>query len=96
MESFMMNSKICLHCFVSGRVQGVWFRAKTKEEASRLQFVGWVRNLADGRVEVLACGEKGQVMQLYEWLKQGPALASVDEVIYEEKPWQDFPGFEIL
>ena len=88
--------KICIHCYISGRVQGVWFRASTKTEAEKLNITGWAKNLPDGRVEVLACGEKENIMKLYAWLKQGPRLAKVADVFYEELPWQDGDGFETL
>lgn len=88
--------KICIHCFVSGRVQGVWFRASTKAEADSLNIVGWVRNLSDGRVEVLACGEKANITKFYQWLQQGPRLARVDEVSYDEIPEEDHQGFNII
>lgn len=91
-----MSEKICIHCYVSGRVQGVWFRASTQEEAQRLHLTGWVRNLPDGRVEVFACGEKENVLQLHTWLAHGPRLAKVTEVIHEEHPWKIFEDFEVL
>jgi acylphosphatase len=90
-----MQGKICLHSFVSGLVQGVWFRASTQEQASQLGLTGWVRNLPDGRVEVLACGEREQVLALYEWLKKGPERAKVTEASYEEIAWEDYGQFAI-
>lgn len=75
--------EITLHAFVSGRVQGVWFRQSTLEQAVSLGLKGWVRNLNDGRVEVLASGEEKAVRQLEAWLAQGPELANVAEVISE-------------
>jgi acylphosphatase len=71
---------LCLRCFVSGRVQGVFFRAATRGEAVRLGITGYARNLHDGRVEVLACGAKPQVEALCAWLAQGPAQAEVSNV----------------
>lgn len=71
----------CERFQVSGRVQGVGFRAATQGEARRLGLCGWARNLADGRVEVLAQGEPGAVRQLEQWLWQGPRLARVDSVL---------------
>lgn len=71
---------ICIHAFVSGRVQGVWFRQSTKEQAQALGLTGWVRNLPDGRVEVMIYGEERAARQLESWLSQGPELASVADV----------------
>lgn len=73
-------SVICLHAYVSGRVQGVWFRQSTKEMADSLGLTGWVKNLDDGRVELIAQGEDQAVRQLEAWLNQGPELATVAEV----------------
>lgn len=81
---------ICMHAVVSGRVQGVWFRRATQEEAKRSHLTGWVRNLSNGDVEVLAVGEEHAVRQLEAWLSQGPELASVAEVK------ADFPAVESL
>jgi acylphosphatase len=50
---------ICMQCYVSGQVQGVFFRASARHEAERLGVTGYARNLSDGRLEVLACGPKG-------------------------------------
>ncbi|MDR3492222.1 MAG: acylphosphatase [Gammaproteobacteria bacterium] len=88
-----MQDKFCIHCFVSGLVQGVCFRANTVTEAKALQLTGWVKNLPDGRVEVLACGEKVNVLKLYEWLQQGPVHARVSGVTLEELPAQHHSNF---
>lgn len=90
-----MEKQICIHCFVSGRVQGVWYRASTQEEAKRLGLKGWAKNLPDGRVEVMACGNGEAVAELYEWLKKGPPLAVVAEVTYEELAWKDYERFSV-
>lgn len=71
---------VCLRCLISGRVQGVWFRASTREQASHLGINGFARNLPDGRVEVVACGEPGALDTLKAWLWQGPSGARVDQV----------------
>lgn len=63
---------------VRGKVQGVWFRASTREVALRLGLRGYARNLADGRVEVLASGDALALESLASWLRQGPPLARVD------------------
>lgn len=91
-----MQDKVSIHCFVSGLVQGVWFRAGTQDQAKKLGLTGWVRNLPDGRVEVLACGEKAQISQLKEWLKEGPPRARVNDVSYDDVDWKEYAEFEIL
>lgn len=70
----------CLRCVVSGRVQGVWYRASTQRQADALGISGYARNLADGRVEVLACGDAAALRQLQAWLWQGPPAAQVTDV----------------
>lgn len=90
-----MSEKLCIHCMVSGRVQGVWFRKSTQDKANELGLTGWARNLSDGRVEVFACGEKDKLQELHQWLHQGPELAQVTDVTYEEKEWQDFERFGV-
>lgn len=69
---------------VSGKVQGVWFRASTRDEALRLGLSGHARNLADGRVEVLASGDPDAIAELERWLHRGPPLARVAEVVRSE------------
>lgn len=86
----------CIHCYVKGKVQGVWFRASTKDEALRLGLTGWVKNLPDGRVEVLACGNREQVEALREWLRQGPTLAKVEHVEVEELTPKHYSGFDVI
>lgn len=65
---------------VRGKVQGVWFRASTRDEAARLGLDGHARNLADGSVEVLAIGDAAAIDALAQWLHVGPPLARVDAV----------------
>lgn len=91
-----MVKKISMHYYVSGKVQGVWFRASTQEQAKRLNITGWARNLPDGRVEVLACGDQENIAELYEWLKHGPQGAKVTDLSYEEQPWQELHGFDTM
>lgn len=71
---------ICLRCHVAGRVQGVWYRGSTQRQALALGITGYARNLPDGRVEVLACGEAAALQQLRDWLWQGPPAAEVTDV----------------
>jgi acylphosphatase len=71
---------ICRRCLVSGHVQGVFFRASTRERALSLGVTGYARNLRDGRVEVLACGTADAVAALCGWLSDGPPGARVSDV----------------
>lgn len=83
----------CRRFVVSGKVQGVWFRASTREQAERLGVVGHAVNLPDGRVEVVACGTEAALDALAAWLIRGPELARVDNVTSEplaERPVQGF------
>lgn len=73
-----------VRCLVSGRVQGVYYRSATVAEAQRLKLDGWVKNLADGRVEVVAAGASASVAALTGWLWQGPPAARVESVLLEE------------
>ena len=86
---------ICLHCIVSGRVQGVFYRDSTRKKAIELGVNGWIKNRADGRVELVACGERHEVEQLQQWLWKGPLLASVSEVTAKEVPCEHHSGFTI-
>ena len=71
---------VCIRCIVTGRVQGVFFRASTQREAVRLGLTGYAINLADGSVEVLACGEASAVEQLRQWLRVGPPASRVTDI----------------
>jgi len=83
-----------LHAFVSGRVQGVGFRYFVLREAQDLHLTGWVRNLHDGRVEVVAEGTHPALNQLLIKLRQGPVSADVRDVDYEFSDARgDFSGF---
>lgn len=67
-------------CWVSGRVQGVWYRGTTARKAAELGLQGYAKNLADGRVEVLAVGEADAIKRLQVWLWEGPVAADVTGV----------------
>jgi acylphosphatase len=73
-----------IRCLVAGRVQGVFYRSATADEARRLRLDGWVKNLPDGRVEVVAAGEAAAIAALARWLWQGPPAARVESVQLEE------------
>lgn len=86
-----------LHALVSGRVQGVWFRAYTQRKARELGLTGWVRNLPDGRVEVVAEGPRPQLEALAQWLWQGSPLSKVTDVTVEWLPVTgEFSRFEVV
>ncbi len=72
-----------LRAFVEGEVQGVGFRWHTQHRAEALQLTGWVKNLDDGRVEVVAEGNKTDLEQLLSWLNRGPSGATVVRVEHE-------------
>lgn len=76
----MRSDTICLHLLVSGRVQGVGFRASLQEQAQSLQLWGWVRNRHAGQVEALVQGDREAVEAMRHWCHRGPALARVDVV----------------
>jgi acylphosphatase len=83
------------HVHVSGRVQGVYFRASTREQAAERGVDGWVRNLADGRVEAVFEGPPAAVDAMVEWCHEGSPRARVDGVEVTREPPEDLDGFEI-
>lgn len=84
------------HLHISGIVQGVSFRASTQTEARKLGVTGWVKNLADGRVEAVLQGPKEKVEELIRWCRKGPPAAKVDKVeVVWEKSADDFKDFEV-
>ncbi len=87
-----MSEPICKRYLVSGRVQGVFFRASAAREALRLELAGSARNLADGRVEVLARGAPAAIEQFERWLAVGPRLAKVSRVEAQDVDRGDWPA----
>ncbi|MGD0070526.1 MAG: acylphosphatase [Candidatus Bathyarchaeia archaeon] len=81
--------KTRVHVFVSGRVQGVFFRQKTKQQAESFGVTGWVRNLPDGRVETVFEGEEEAVKALVEYCHHGPSYARVTNI---DASWEDYRG----
>jgi acylphosphatase len=90
----MNEARRGLRCYISGRVQGVFFRASTQEKAQQLGLTGYARNLPDGRVEVYAYGLQSQLDALEAWLWQGPPGADVSTVECEPVAMQPFDTFE--
>jgi acylphosphatase len=89
--------KVRAHTYVSGRVQGVFFRSSVADLAEQLGVAGWVRNLYDGRVEALLEGEKSSVEQVVEFCRRGPRGAHVTDLKVSWEEWRgEFPGFEVL
>jgi len=85
-----------LHIYVSGLVQGVFYRANAKRVAESLSLTGWVRNLRDGRVEIVVEGEEENLAKFIEWCKRGPVGAVVESVdVTREEYKGEFKGFEI-
>jgi len=89
--------KVRVHAFVSGRVQGVFFRASTMDKAASVGgLTGWVCNLSDGRVEIVCEGDKDRVEQLVKWLHRGPSGALVSGVdVKMEKHTGEFSNFDM-
>lgn len=87
--------RICRQGFISGRVQGVGFRQFVRRAAEAEQVEGWARNLSDGRVEVLLCGEAAAVEKVASQVGIGPAVSQVADVHWQAQPYQALSGFRI-
>lgn len=85
-----------VHVLVTGKVQGVWFRESTRQEAERLGVSGWVRNLPDGRVEAVFTGPPQAVDELVAWCRKGPPNARVDGVAATAQPGGPESAFRVL
>jgi acylphosphatase len=89
--------KTRVHVLISGLVQGVWFRASTRDKAEQLGIKGWVKNTYDGNVEAVFEGEKIIMKEMLAWCHDGPKLANVTGVKVDyEQPTEDFEGFNII
>jgi len=84
-----MSEKARAQILVSGLVQMVFFRSYTQQKARDLGLTGWVKNLADGRVEALFEGDRENIEKMIEWAKKGPPSAQVDGC---EVTWQEYKG----
>lgn len=92
----MSDDKVRKHIYISGRVQGVGFRANARQKAQVYGVKGWIKNLFDGRVEAVVEGEKDSVQQMVKYLKRGPSFANVTDVeINNESATGNFNTFSI-
>ena len=81
------HTRVRAHLYISGRVQGVYFRAATKQQADALGLAGWVRNLSDGRVETVVEGDAAVVEEMVAWCRRGPTGARMTDVqVGQESP----------
>lgn len=88
--------KTRVHLFISGMVQGVFFRDSAKQAAQSIGLTGYVRNLRDGRVEVVAEGEKDSLDKMVQWCHKGPPAAIVESVDVQNEQYQgEFDLFEV-
>jgi acylphosphatase len=85
-------SQSCIRCLIAGRVQGVWYRSSARARAVQLGLTGYARNLPDGRVEVLACGDPSVLALFREWLGEGPPAAQVSAVSCQAVSPSEAPG----
>jgi acylphosphatase len=88
--------KLNVKVLISGRVQGVWFRANTKNKAEQLGLTGWVKNTSDGKVEAEFEGEEEIIIKMLEWCKGGSPSAKVTNIeINRKSPKNEYDNFEI-
>lgn len=88
--------KKSVRIYITGTVQGVFFRAFIKEQAEKLDVKGFVRNLEDGRIEIFAEGDSNKVNKMIEIAKKGPKHAQIRNVEIKNERFQDFKNFKIL
>ncbi len=88
-----MESVAGIHCVIKGRVQGVFYRQSAITKAKALNLTGWIKNLPNGDVELVACGDKEALQLLQQWLWKGPKLANVTEIIINDQPMCDYVDF---
>lgn len=88
--------KKSIRLFITGSVQGIFFRQFVKDKADKLGVKGYVRNLEDGRVEIFIEGNKDNVEQMLVFCKQGPQHAQIRSIEEKQESFQDFKEFKIL
>lgn len=84
-----------VHLIITGKVQGVFFRASAKEKAESLGIKGWVKNTPQGDVEIIAGGDQMSIDTFIDWCRQGPSKARVVDVVVNEVEEGQFDGFRI-
>ena len=89
-------AKLCKQAFVTGKVQGVFYRACTQQRANQLGVSGYAKNLADGRVEVIASGDAASVQGLIDWLATGSPASNVEQVEVLDHEYMVTDKFEVL
>lgn len=89
----MDEQRCCVHAYISGKVQGVWFRAFTRKQALAANVTGWAKNLSDGRVEVMLAGDEEQISRVIDQIRIGPPLARVTDILQQTLPYEEFSDF---
>ena len=86
-----------IHVMISGKVQGVLFRISTQDKANELNLTGWVKNIFNNAVEIIAEGEREELSKFSGWLHLGPPNAAIDKISIEwnDQPERQFSSFEI-
>ncbi len=85
----------CAHIIVTGKVQGVFFRDNTRKKAAELGLTGYVKNMPDGDVEIVAEGDENKINELVKFVEKGPGIARVAGVKVKHKEPENFKGFEM-
>jgi len=89
--------KARVHVLISGKVQGVWYRASTKQKADELGLTGWVKNTAEGNVEAVFEGEKTRIDEMITWCWTGPPRAQVSDIkILPAHQDENYTSFAVL
>ena len=85
-----------MHLIISGKVQGVFYRASAKKKAEELNIRGWIKNTSEGNVEAVITGHELRIKDFIEWCKSGPDRAKVDDVQILLQEFLDFESFKIV
>lgn len=91
-----MNGNKTVQIIVEGKVQGVFYRATTREVAEKIGVKGWVRNREDGSVEIMASGSEAQLKEFIDWCRKGPKRAEVSNVTVTTVEGESFKEFQVI